>query len=791
LIANFLKKRLGIIAAGRFDDCSGAGANVQRGVVRACLFVLAGMLAPQLSSFPAAPDSLVAAIALFAIAIAVLRRVDLLLFLLGAGLFLAHAAVVIDGRLDARFAGDSLLADVRIADFPRPSTNSVSLVATSSDPRLPERIRLSWFEAPVTPRLGDVWRLELRLRRPRGSMNPGTMDYEAWLFRQRVGATGYVVNGPHNRLLQSGRLGPVERIRAAFVARLTRDFGDDPGVAVLAAVTVGARHRITPDAWERYALTGTTHLVAISGLHVGLAAAAAYGIAQLLFGCAAQTFNAHRAALLASLGVAAAYGAVAGFAVPALRATLMLAIGTAALVAARPSPPLRIVALAALVIMLADPLATMAPGFRLSFSAVLILIALAARMVPRAAGRLALLSGARNLLLAQTLLLAGLAPLTALTFGRVSFAAPLINFLAVPVFTFVTVPFALAGLTLGGAAAALGDLAIAVALASIGWIEALVGVAASRPGAATFVAEPAGFALLLVLLPVVWVLLPPGWPGRAAAWLGFIALVALRPAPPPAGCVDIRALDVGQGLAMVVRTASHVLLYDTGPAYRTGGSAAERVVVPYLERRRITRIDRLVLSHADLDHAGGADVLATELEVDDVLAGEPGVVDRDAIRACRRGERWKWDGVRFSVLHPQRAGEFDGNDASCVLAVAVGEYRALLTGDIEAAAERALLRSMPVLRYSVVAIPHHGSRTSSTAPFVRVVAPRVAVVSAGYGNQWGLPRGDVVARWREHGARVLSTAVSGSIRVRLCEDRGIVSVDEYRERARRLWHESG
>ncbi len=749
------------------------------------------MLAPQLSSFPPATDSFLPLLALCAAAIVVLRRADLLLFLLGAALFLVHAAGVIDGRLDPHFAGDSLLVDVRIADFPRQSAASASFIATSADPRVPERIRLSWFEPPVTPRFGDVWRLELRLRRPRGTMNPGTPDFEAWLFRQRIGATGYVVNGPHNRLLESGRLDAVERLRSAFVTRLARDFSDDPGAAVLAAITVGARHRIPPDAWERYALTGTSHLVAISGLHVGLAAAAAYGVAQLLFGFAPRAGNAHRSALLAALGVAVAYGALSGFAVPALRATLMLALATAGLVAARPSPPLRIVATAALAIMLSDPLATMSPGFRLSFAAVVVLIVLAGRAVPRPGRRFSLLAGARSLFLAQALLLAGLAPLTAMTFGRISFAAPLVNFLAVPVFSFVTVPFALGGFALGGKAAFVGDVFLDVALASIRLVEALIGVAASLPGSATPVAEPGGAAFLLLLMPILWVALPPGWPGRAAAWLGFVALVSVRPAATPCGCVDIRTLDVGQGLATVVTTANRVLLYDTGPAYRTGGSAAERVVRPYLERQRITRIDRLVLSHADLDHAGGAGVLAARLDVRGVSAGEPDTLAHTAVGACRRGDQWHWDGVHFTFLHPSSGDDYEGNNASCVLEVKTGEYRALLTGDIEAAAERALLSSLDTSRYALVAVPHHGSRTSSTPAFVRRVAPELAVVSAGYDNQWGLPKGDVVARWREYGARVLSTAASGSIGVRLCSEHGIVSVEEHRRTARRLWHDSG
>ncbi|MDX1516359.1 MAG: DNA internalization-related competence protein ComEC/Rec2 [Woeseiaceae bacterium] len=719
-----------------------------------------------------------------------LTRRDVALLTLGALYFAAHVAAVVDSRLDTRYEGDSQLVTVRVVGFAqhRPGATTFAVINTDR-PRLPERMQLRWFEPPVALRPGDIWRLQLRLKRPRGSSNPGAPDFEAWMTRNRIGATGYVVDGRLNRLVDSGRRDPLERLRARYVERVDRDLGDRPSAAVVIALVVGSRHEITPGQWQRYAVTGTTHLMAISGLHVGLAAMFAYLVVAAASGAVGSRSDIHRRSLLAGALVACLYAAVSGFALPAQRAALMLVIGTIGLLALRQLDGIRVLATAALAVVISDPLATMAPGFALSFGAVLSLVWLARRAVaPAVNWRERAWLALRQLRDVQLGLAVALLPLTVLFFDRCSVASPLINAVAVPLFSVVTVPLALASLLLDGPLQGIGAAAMRAAAASVDWLEYLIAGAASATWSSHVIADLRGAAWLWLTVPVLYAVLPPRWPGRHTAWLACIALVSSRPAAPPADCVRVDVLDVGQGLAAVVQTATRVLVYDTGPAYRGASSAATRVLLPFLRHRGIDEVDALMLSHADLDHAGGTFDLLGGVRVGVVYAGEP--LHALPAKRCVRDQAWSWDGVRFRVLHPPAGSPFDGNDASCVLQIGAGEHRVLLTGDIEAPVEAALVRARAVGTADVVAVPHHGSRTSSTPPFVSTVRARYAIVSAAHANQWGFPKPDVVARWRAAGARVLDTATSGSVGVRLCAATGIETVVENRRVRRRLWHDA-
>jgi competence protein ComEC len=316
----------------------------------------------------------------------------------------------------------------------------------------------------------------------------------------------------------------------------------------------------------------------------------------------------------------------------------------------------------------------------------------------------------------------------------------------------------------------------------------MIALVAGTPGVDTKIAEMTPAVWPLLALPFLWALLPPGWPGRGSAWLGLLALLLWQPAAPPYSCVDLTFMDVGQGLAVVVRSNRHALLYDTGPAYRSGGTAAEQAILPYLRSQRVISLDKLIVSHADLDHAGGVGAVARALPITDLLWGEPLPRSRPHGRRCKQGERWSWDGIDFRILHPSDAA-FSGNDASCVLLVAAGAHRALLTGDIERTAEQSLVRGAELLFVDIVSVPHHGSLTSSSGPFVERLAPDVALVSAGHRNRWRFPRAEVVRRWRDAGAEVLQTDVSGAIHVRMCQRSGVRIVRHEREYRRRLWHE--
>lgn len=682
-----------------------------------------------------------------------------------------------------------MLTVLQVIDFPRHRSETISFIARPvDDPRIPPRVRLRWFEATDPPQIGDVWQLEVRLRRPRGTSNPGVFDYEAWLFRERVGATGYVVNGSRNRRLQQEAADPVSRLRHHIVRRLESIFEDTDTAAVVAAISVGARHAITAEQWLRYAKSGTSHLMAISGLHVGLAATAAWFL--VVAGCAVLRVGGNhlRIAWVASLVVAVGYACLSGFAVPARRATLMLLLLVLALLRSREPQPFAILAATCFVVVTLDPLATLAPGFQLSFAAVLLLLWFARRQAfasnPSKVARLA--RGIVQLAAVQVFLLFGLLPLTVTNFGRVSFVAPLVNFAAVPLFSVATVPLALAGVLLDGPLSVAGDVALQISGASIGLLRWFIDRALAIPHGAVSTTSIDGSGSLCLAAIIAWAVLPRAWPGRHVALLATLALITDRAEAPPDGCLDARVLDVGQGLAIVLRTRQRTLLYDTGAAFRGGSDMATRVVLPYLSKQGVRKIDGLVVSHSDIDHSGGAAAVLAGVEVARVLAGEPDALRTGKAIACRRGQVWRWDDVSFRVLHPPAAGRHSGNDASCVMLVEAGDVRLLLTGDIESGVEQALAGLGAV---DAVLVPHHGSDTSSSNAFVRAVSADLALVSAGHRNRWGLPRPAVVRRWQESGATVLVTARDGAIGFRLCDRAGIAGLSRHRQQSRRLWHE--
>lgn len=757
-------------------------------MLRACLFLLAGMYVPQLSSFAIAPGQAVVIVALVCLLrpLGKLRAVAWLF--VGMALFGAAVDEVVAGRLDPDLAGDSIVVTVRVLDFPRRRGTALSFpAATLDDERLPQRVRISWHQPPVNIHPGDLWRLELRLRRPRAPSNPGAFDAEAWLLREHIGAVGYVVGSRRNHLLRGAPVQGIGALRRRFVARIDA-LVDDPGAAgILNAVVVGARHGISTEWWDRFGRTGTSHLVAISGLHIGLAAIGGYGLALAFLGGVRVGGNVHVVATGAGLLLAVAYTLLSGLAVPSRRAAAMLAVAAVALLRRRRPEPLRALAAAGLAVAVTDPLATMAPGFRLSFAAVALLLWLARQYTARGST-----SRARRavqflpaLALLQVHLLCGLLPLVTPVFGRVSLAAPAANLVVVPLFSLVTVPLALMGLCLDGPLAGLGNACLLAAATSAGWMLSVIAALADWPGAAQTVPAPVGMAWLFLLLPAVWAMLPPGWPGRSTAWLGLAVLLLYQPGRGRPGCADVHVLDVGQGLAVVVETSTHTLLFDTGPAWHNGGNAAESVLLPFLAARGTRRVDRLLVSHADLDHAGGVATVLAGVAVGEVRAGEP--LAGIPTSPCRNGQWWTWDEVHFRVLHPPAGKGLAGNDASCVLLVEAG-HRVLLTGDIEATAEAGVL-ARGLAPVDVVLVPHHGSTTSSTPAFVAATRPALAVASAGFANRWSQPRPEIVERWRESGARVLTTADSGAVSLRLCGDAASVSVRQHRRDRRRIWLE--
>jgi len=755
-------------------------------VVKPCVLMLAGGMAAQHSTLLLSSDHssllLVASLCL-----ALLRRWRSPAFFLGAyALFMLAAGDSIAQRLNPGFAGDSMLARVRITAAPAVHGDSVLLyLAPVDDPRIPPRVRVSWFDPPWVPAIGEVWQLELRLQRPRGNFNPGVFDYETWLFRENVHATGYVVGGKRNRLLWSGTATWLDRYREDFVWHAEAAAATDNSAAVLAAIGVGLRNRVSREQWDRFAVSGTSHLMAISGLHIGLAALAAFVVAYAAIGWLPGRRNSYMLAVLVGALCALAYALTSGFGVPARRAVIMLTVAAVAIARRRAVDPMATVALAGLVVFVSAPVATMTPGFHLSFAAVIVLLWLARRREANV-GTPRWLRLPRQLFVVQVFLLFGLLPLTALIFQRFATLATPVNLVAVPVFSFVIVPLTLAALVALYWSETLAGYCLQFAARCIDALDVFIEFMVALPFANTMLAEIRGAAWLIVLVPLAWVVLPRGWPGRHVAVLGVLAIVTWRPVPPPEACFDSWILDVGQGLAVVVQTHEHTLLFDTGVAWQSGGSVATQSILPFLRSRRLDRIDWLIVSHDDLDHSGGLDAIREALSVGTVLAGESAT--RGADRRCVAGEGWSSGRVEFAVLHPGEGTGNAGNAASCVMRVSAGDHGLLLTGDIEAKAERALLQSGAHLASDIVVVPHHGSLTSSSLPFVNSVRPDVAVVSAGHGNRWNFPKPRVVERWRARGATVLNTATAGAVYFRVCARDGVTGPDLERRLRRRFWH---
>lgn len=647
------------------------------------------------------------------------------------------------------------------------------------------RVRLNWNQPAQNLRVGERWRLRVRLKQPHGLMNPGGFDYEAWLYQQGIKATGSVRSDPDNqRLAVAGWHYALDHLRQRVGAQLARAVPDSPYLGILTALVIGAQDDISALQWQVFTRTGTSHLVAISGLNITLVA----GLVALLvrrawawLPYATLRLAAPKAAVCAALLSAACYALLAGFSIPTRRALVMLAIALGARLCDRQLVPSRTLALALLVILLMDPTAPLTAGFWLSYGAVAVLLY-------GMSGRLATSVWWRQWGRAQWLVALGLLPMTLVLFQRASLIAPLANLVAEPWMSLVVTPVTLLGAVLLPVSEWLGSLLLHVASALLAGLWPLLVVCANLPGAYGSWALPAAWIAGTAAVGVVLLLAPRGLPARGVGVVLLVPMLLIRPAPPPPGAVWFTLLDVGQGLAAVVRTAHHTLVFDTGARFSDSFDMGAAVVLPYLRIQGVDFLDMLLISHGDNDHSGGAASILAGIPVVELLSSEPQRFNTLAGH-CRAGQTWNWDGVEFRILHPDESPQWHGNNGCCVLLVQAQGGSVLLPGDIEADAERQLLAAHAnALHAAILVAPHHGSRTSSTQDFISAVAPRYVLFPVGYRNRYNFPRSDVVARYAEIGAQRLDSDVDGAIEFRIDPEVGVSDPVRFRHTARRYWN---
>jgi competence protein ComEC len=713
--------------------------------------------------------------------------------------------MLLANELDPALEGQDVVVEGVIASLPESQNRRVrfefkpdSILKDGKTQTLPGKLLLSWYQQPPVLHVGERWRLQVRLKKPHGFMNPGGFDYEGFLFRKGIRAKGYVrkAKAVNQRLTEASMDYPIDRVRQHLREKLNKTLGDHDLKGIVMALAIGDRQQITRSQWEVLTRTGTSHLVAISGLHVGLVAGFAFFAVRRLWRLSAKAvliWPAAKAGAIAGLIAATIYAMLAGFSVPTQRALVMVAVVMLAVILQRRTQVSSLLALALLLVLMIDSMAVLAPGFWLSFAAVAIILY-------GMGGRLGGESGWRKWWWhwgrVQWLVTVGLFPVLILLFQKASVVSPLANLVAVPWVSVVTVPLTLLGTTFLGLVPILAELFLSLALWSIDVLWWVLQVFSDWSFAQWMQAVPSTWALVCAMLGLTWLLAPRGIPNR---WLGTIWLLPMAfsgSATIPDGEARFALLDVGQGLAVVIQTQNHVLVFDTGPRYSSGFNTGDAVIAPYLRAKGVRSIDMLVISHGDNDHISGAVDLAAQLPVKHLMSSVPEkLLPLEAVN-CKSGDQWLWDGVQFEVLNPPLAQDKrfikgrKGNNRSCVLRIQSGDDSVLLTGDIERHAEQDLLnRVAEKLPSNILVVPHHGSKTSSTAAFIDAVSPQIALFPVGYRNRYSFPKAAVVQRYEARNAQLFDSASHGAIEIRLGGATDMNhTVQTWRQKSARYWY---
>ena len=755
------------------------------------VFFLLGVLSIQ--ALDSLPSTTVLVLVALSLVISIKRAKWLACFLFGFIWVSINAVSVLAQQLPKNLEGQELLLQGEVVGLPvqyPDATRFVFKVESLADKTIeqfPETIRLSWYRGFHQLHSGESWQLVVKLKRPHGTANPHGFDSEQWMFEQGVGATGYVRTSKDNIRLSESKPWQVAYWRESLRAFLDKALAESPHLGIVKALVLGDRSDISQRQWRVFRETGTSHLIAISGLHIGLVSSLVFVFFQrltLLF--QSRIKSPRRIAIIAGLFAALAYAALAGFSIPTQRALVMVTVVMGALYWYRHYQPSRVIAIALWMVLLIDPLAVLSAGFWLSFFAVAIISY-------GLLGRLRQANFMSLLIRTQLYIAIGLFPVVLYFFQQLSLIAPLANIVAVPLVSVLLVPLLLLSLIVSLFSQSFGLFILAYVEKLLDGLWWLLTSLADIDYMQWALAEVSIIAAGLALLAVIVLLAPINKILKLLSL--FLLLPLLFPIKEPPllnGEYKVLMLDVGQGLSIVIHTKQHNLVFDTGAKYSQQSDLASQVILPYLKGSGISTVDKLVISHTDNDHAGGINSLLASVKIGEVLTSDPAdlqsmLLSSRSIKGCVAGLSWQWDGVNFKFLHPSQYKIFKGNNASCVLRVSSENGSILLTGDIEKAVENSLLRyHRNKLKADVLIAPHHGSSSSSTGAFIKAVSPHIVLYPVGYLNRYGFPKEDVAKRYQSMKVTSFDSASGGAILVDFMSQVD-PKVTKYRDMAKKYW----
>lgn len=646
----------------------------------------------------------------------------------------------------------------------------------------PHLVRLVWANKSQPVRVGESWQFKVKLKRPHSTLNPGGFDLEAWVFEHDLRAIGSVKFSQENKLLANQSYFYVDQLRENLHKKIISYLNNNAMTGFVSALTVGIRDEITAQQWQILRQTGTNHLMAIAGLHIGfLSAITFFFIIQIcrLSSTLIKKIPAYDLAAIFALLLAVFYSALSGFALPAQRASIMVAIFLIANLWRRNFTAWHAYILAMFVILLIHPMSILAASFWLSFITV-------GWIIYSTQGRHHKTNHIKSLLKIQLIITIGLIPLSLYFFQQVSMAGIIANAIAIPWILFLILPLCFCGILFSfNNLFAAKIFLLAAKLLAVMWLilEYIADLSWLQ-----WTAVPNNLSLLLATLSISLLLGPP-IPYRNMAVIGLLPLFLIKPKTIANKEINFTLLDVGQGLSAIVQTANHTLVYDTGTRFSGGLNMGESVIAPYLNRMGIQTIDVLVISHSDIDHRGGADFLIRNFKVNKIITSATHYFPYKITAACHRGMKWQWDDVEFFILYPPAKQTYQDNDSSCVLKISTNDKSILLPGDIEKKSENYLVKNFgSFLRANILVAPHHGSKTSSTLNFINAVQPQYVLFPVGYMNSYHFPNLTILARYQQQNALDYDSVTNGAIFFQVMPFRVLRSPMTYRQFEGHFWN---